>query len=124
MPSDNPTVGKIRCLHHVENVQAKVKLSVKKDRLYVHCPNCGLIQPTMPDFQQYIKHNATFEQEFSMYGAAGLEYNGGGEPEPEFTPEPKAEAKKETPTATPEPEKEPMKRSFFGSMGKFLAEEG
>lgn len=128
MASNNPTVGSIPCPYHLEPVTANVKLSEKKQRLYVHCLSCGLNQPTLPPFQDYIKRNATFDKEYSHLYGDGKHYAGGGEPEPEAqpVPEPEKAPEKQAPAAKTEPKEQPQqvkKPGLLSRLGKALAEE-
>lgn len=139
MATDNPVVGEIVCDEHDYGPEkALVKLSVKKNRLYVHCPGCGLKQQTLPPFQAWIKQNATFHQEWQHLYGNGSKYEGGGqrvedgqhqkrlENEKREAQQPDKEQEKETPAAkaeqTPEPAKV-KKPSLLSRLGKALAEE-
>ena len=64
MTTQNPQVGTVNCPFHFigQQVQARVKKSVTKSRYYIHCPACGLIQPTLPSFQRWISEHATFTE--------------------------------------------------------------
>ncbi len=64
MTTENPQVGTVNCPFHFEGqqVQARVKKSLAKNRLYIHCPACGLIQPTLPSFQRWVNEHASFKE--------------------------------------------------------------
>lgn len=95
MATDNPVVGEIVCNDHGRAVgpkKADVKLSLVRDKLYIHCRTCGIEQKTLPTYQDYIQENAVFHGEYKeMYGIPESPYKGGGEPEEK----PETEAKKE-----------------------------
>lgn len=69
----NNNIGTIHC--HFHDGAAFIRENVKGKR-YIHCEQCGIIQPTKAPFQHYIEVNAT------MYGAPQAENrNMAGEPE-------------------------------------------
>lgn len=66
MKAKNPKVGEITCRHHDDvEVLAGVFKSLKTAKLYINCPECGLIMPTLPAFQQYIKKHAKFNMDIA-----------------------------------------------------------
>jgi len=89
----NENIGEIDCPFCMG--RAFVRQSIK-GKLYIYCDDDGIIQPTKPNFQHYIKEHC------EMYATPEADYNGGGEPEPEqlAEPEPKPEAvaEKDKPT--------------------------
>jgi hypothetical protein len=127
--TDNPVVGEIVCDEHDYGPEkALVKLSLKKNRLYVHCPGCGLKQQTLPPFQGWIKKHAVFYPEYQQMYGDGKKYEGGGKPEPEADPVPEPENVQETktPAAKKQPQAEPQKvkkPGLLSRLGKALAEE-
>ncbi len=111
----NKTVGEIACpFHDGETVKAEVRHSASKDRFYMLCPQCGLIQPTRASFQRYIEAHGDLNGG-DMYGD-GTKYEGGGEPEPEEPAEP---AK----TVQVEPEPQKPKSNLLKRFGKAILEE-
>ena len=85
-PKPKPVqVGTIQCRHHEANpVQARLKKSLKTNKLFIDCPACGLIMPTLPAFQDFCVKNGSFTGEFSQVYGNGEKYNGGPEPAPDL----------------------------------------
>lgn len=84
-------VGKILCRHdhgpEKKPITARVKKSLVNNKLFIDCPGCGLIMPTLPNMQEHIKNNAKFNEDFqTMYGD-GQQYLGGGQQGAESLPE-------------------------------------
>jgi len=102
----NEDLGEIKCGYHVEPVDAVVRRD-KKGKLYIYCPECGIISPRNAKFQSYIENNMTA---FNVEPVPEKEAGPVARPEPEkeaapvTRPEPEKEA---APVAKPEPEKKP-----------------
>ena len=98
----NETVGELVCPFC--NEQAAVRLNAK-NKLYFVCFQDGITQPTKPNFQEWIKEHAT------MYGTAGVNHAGGGEPEETKQEEAPKEKQTEVQTEIEKPEEKTIKTS-------------
>lgn len=80
-------VGTIQCRHdhgpEKKQITAVVKKSLVTNKLFIDCPGCGLIMPTLPDMQEHIKNNATFNEDFSTVYGDGKKFESDGQPEQE-----------------------------------------
>lgn len=121
----NPQVGVIDCPFHDDAmiVQARVMQSLPRGgKFYIACQSCGLIMPTLPNFQTWIKNNARFNQDISggiskpvsVTAPADTNKSEQQQAEPE-----KQSQKAATTAAKTEPEAKPekIKRSVDEEMG-------
>lgn len=119
-------VGHVGCPFHSEHSQAKVKKSLVTNKLFIDCPKCGLIMPTLANFQEWIKENAEFNADFERVyigddvAAGGSENNGGrletSKPETQQADKAEEEAPQHAETKPPE-KPQPVKNSFDQEMG-------
>ena len=77
----NENIGGIDCNYHLEPVAAAVRRD-RKGKLYIYCPECGIISPRNAKFQDYILQNMTQGKEPTPEPAPTQE------PAPEQAPEP------------------------------------
>lgn len=123
-------VGHVGCPFHSSPQQARVKKSLVTNKLFIDCPACGLIMPTLANFQEWIKDNAEFDKDFAgvfngNVTGQGTDADaqrpvGGGVETSKRETEPKDQAEKEeAPPAKAEPPKkpQPVKSSFDQEMG-------
>lgn len=107
-------VGVIACTYHPQQpIQARVKKSLVTNKLFIDCPACGLIMPTLANFQEYVKNNAVFNDEFKpVFNPAvdkkpEYEENQNGQQEAAIEQEKATENK--TPAAAAQPPTKPAK---------------
>jgi len=115
--SKNPKpiqVGVIICPHHDDKVvQARIKKSLVTNKLFYHCPACGLYMATLEPLQDWIKKHGKFNEDFAAMYGDGKNYDGGPEPLKE---KPAAPALKEVPK--PEPLKEAANDDYCADFDK------
>jgi hypothetical protein len=119
----NPQVGVIDCPCHDEPqiVQARVMQSLTKGKYYIACQSCGLIMPTLPNFQEYIKRHARFNQDINsgiIQQPAEKPATSTSEGEQQSAEPEKQSQEKATPAAKAQPEAKPEKvKTFDEEMG-------